>query len=110
MWLNGIKKYSLVVRYVFYFMIEEEILLLIVALLYGSMFDGVKILIGFYLSLFVYFCVYSYYRPIRFFGSRYLAYFNYLKKVILPVLVCFPLPVYILPGVILLCTVLESIF
>lgn len=77
------------------------------ALQYSSTYSGSLILIAFYFCLFIYFLVYSYYRPIKFFRSRYLMYFNVAKKVILAILVCLPISPFVLPILLMGCAILE---
>lgn len=64
----------------------------------------------FYLCLFVYFCVYTYYRPISFMRARVLAYFNYLKKILFVVLVAMPVHPVVLPILMIVCTMAEVIY
>lgn len=64
----------------------------------------------FYLCLFIYFCVYTYYRPIGFFRARVLTYFNYLKKIVFPVLVVMPVHPVVLPILMIICIMAEVVY
>lgn len=103
MLIKVLVQFSIFMRYLFYFTMMEQILMITLAFRFQSNYDGAKILIGFYFAVFIYFCVYSYYRPIKFFRSRYLMYFNYAKKIIFPILVCLPISPLILPGLMIGC-------
>jgi hypothetical protein len=105
-----VKRCVIAVKYLFYFTIAEHFMLGAVAIRWGSTYSGASIMIGFYLALLLYFCVYCYYRSIKFFGSRVAQYWNIAQKILYGILVAFPITPLVLPLVMVCCTIVEAIY
>ena len=105
-----IKRCAVIMKYVFYFTIAEHFMLGALSIRGNFIYPAACILFGFYIAVFLYFCVYCYYRSIKVFGGTVQQFWNIGQKVLYGVLVAFPISPLVLPIVMAACVVAETLF